>query len=57
MVYEYNIITHNNNIIMENVKQRSQRPTGTRYHYIRLQPTTKFAWIFYSIREITANKN
>jgi len=41
---------------MEYAKPRPQRPTGTRYHYIRLQPTTKFAWIFYSTRGITANK-
>lgn len=55
MVYEYNIITHNNNIIMEYAKPRPQRPTGINYH-VRIQPTTKFAWIFYSTREITANK-
>jgi len=56
MVYEYNIITHNNNIIMEYAKPRPQRPTGVRYNYVRMQPTTKFAGIFYSTREITANK-
>jgi len=56
MVYEYNIITHNNNIIMEYANPRPQRPTSTRYHYVWLQPTTKIAWIFYSTRGITSYK-